>query len=154
MIDYSKLVISIGICLGVGLIGSMFTSESVDSWYVTLIKPSFNPPSFVFAPVWTILYILAGVSLYLVWNSRKLELRTFVVFGVNLLLNVLWSFLFFGLRSPILAFYEIIALWIIIVVTVYLFVKSDLRTFVLLLPYLAWVTFASYLNYEIMVLNP
>lgn len=154
MVDYGKLIISLGLCLGIGFIGSTFTSSSIDSWYVSLIKPSFSPPNYIFAPVWIVLYVLAGISLYLIWTSKKPESKAFIVFGINLGLNLLWSYLFFGLRSPTLAFYDVVLLWVSIVATIYFFMKSDSRTLILLLPYLIWVTIASYLNYQIMILNP
>lgn len=154
LVDYAKLAVSIGICLSVGLIGSFLTVHGINDWYPTLTKPALTPPSWVFAPVWTALYVLAGLSLYLIWKSRKSKPRTFLVFGANLVLNLLWSFLFFGLRSPILALVDVIALWGSIIIVIHYFGKADSKTVLLLAPYLVWVSFATYLNYEIAILNP
>ena len=133
-----------------GILGSIATVSSVKTWYVTdLVKSPLNPPSWVFAPVWTLLFFLMGTSLYLVWNKKN----NLFWFWVQLILNTLWSFLFFGLRSPSLAFYEIIFLWVAILMTIIKFRKINKTSSVLLWPYLAWVSFASILNYSIMVLN-
>ena len=149
-INWFKLVVSILITEGAGIFGSIATTSSVKSWYVTdVIKPSFNPPSWLFAPVWTLLFLLMGISLYRVWQKKG----DLFWFWTQLLLNIIWSFLFFGFRSPTLAFYEILVLWITILITIVKFQKIDLLASRLLYPYLAWVTFASTLNYSIMVLN-
>lgn len=149
-INWFKLVISILITEGAGIFGSIATATSVKSWYVTdVIKPSFNPPSWLFAPVWTLLFLLMGISLYRVWQKKG----DLFWFWTQLLLNIIWSFLFFGFRSPTLAFYEILVLWTTILITIVKFQKIDLLASRLLYPYLAWVTFASILNYSIMVLN-
>lgn len=149
-INWLKLIISIFITQGAGFFGSIATSSSVKSWYITdVIKPSFNPPSWLFAPVWTTLFFLMGISLYIVWQKKG----DLFWFWTQLLLNIIWSFLFFGFRSPTLAFYEIIFLWITILITILKFQKIDSLASKLLYPYLAWVSFAAYLNYSIMVLN-
>lgn len=149
-INWFKLFVSILITEGAGIFGSIATASSVKSWYVTdVIKPSFNPPSWLFAPVWTLLFLLMGISLYIVWQKKG----DLFWFWTQLLLNIIWSFLFFGFRSPTLAFYEILVLWIAILITIVKFQKIDLLASRLLYPYLAWVTFASILNYSIMVLN-
>lgn len=149
-IDWHKLFISILITEGSGIIGSFATSSSVKTWYATdVIKSSINPPSWVFAPVWTLLFFLMGISLYLVWQKKG----NLFWFWVQLLLNIVWSFLFFGLRSPQLAFYEIIVLWLTILITIKKFSQIDKTAAKLLWPYLAWVSFASILNYTIMIRN-
>jgi benzodiazapine receptor len=152
-----KLVTSVIICLLAGFIGSVFTSPSIPAWYATLTKPSFNPPDWVFAPVWTILFVLMGISAYLVWNkglqNKDVKISLFI-FGIQLVLNALWSFLFFGLHSPFYAFVEIILLWAAIALTILNFFKISRRAGLLLLPYILWVSFAALLNFTIWRLNP
>lgn len=149
-INWSKLIISILITQGSGLFGSLATASSVKTWYVTdVVKSRLNPPSWVFAPVWTLLFLLMGISLYRIWQKKG----DLFWFWTQLLLNIIWSYLFFGFRSPTLAFYEILVLWLTILITIVKFKKVDLLASRLLWPYLAWVTFASILNYTIMVLN-
>lgn len=146
-----KLIISILICEFAGIIGSIFTSRSVTEWYPTLVKPSINPPSWIFAPVWTILFLLMGISLYLVWNKKnKIAL---IFFSIQLGLNILWSIIFFGLKSPLFAFIEIILLWVSILITIIKFYKISKNAAYLLIPYLLWVTFAAILNFLIFKLN-
>lgn len=153
--SYIKLAISVIIPLVIGFIGSFFTSRSVNTWYTTINKPAFNPPNWIFGPVWTILFILMGISLYLVWSLGfgKNEWLTTGIFSVNLLLNLLWSLLFFGLRSPFLALMDIMALWVIILVNIIVFYNISKTAGILLVPYLLWVSFASILNYYIYILN-
>lgn len=150
MNKFLKLLLSIIICEGAGLIGSIFTFNSVNTWYVNLNKPFFNPPSWIFAPVWTILYLLMGVSLYLVWGTKKVNLKWF---WIQLALNSLWSIIFFGFKNPMFAFVEIILLWLAITLTIRNFWKYNKIASWLLLPYLLWVTFASILNLSIVLLN-
>lgn len=151
-----KLVTSVIICLFAGFIGSFFTSPSIPTWYATLTKPSFSPPNWVFAPVWTTLFVLMGISLYLVWSkelqNRDVKISLFI-FGIQLVLNVLWSFLFFGLHSPVYAFVEIIILWAAIALTIQKFSKVSRTAGLLLLPYILWVSFAAILNFSIWQLN-
>ncbi|OGE33683.1 TspO protein [Candidatus Daviesbacteria bacterium RIFCSPHIGHO2_02_FULL_36_13] len=144
-----KLIFSIGICLGAGVLGSFFTISSIPTWYVTLNKPFFSPPNWVFGPVWTILYILMGYSLYLVWKKKKVP----SIFWIQLILNASWSIIFFGMKSPSLALINIAVLWIAIVLTIKSFYKINKLAAYLLYPYLAWVSFASILNYSIWILN-
>lgn len=145
-----KLILCILITEGTGMLGSIFTASSVKSWYVTdIIKSPLNPPSWVFAPVWTLLFLLMGIALYLVWNKKN----NLFWFWVQLILNLFWSVLFFGLRSPTLAFYEILILWFAIFMTIIKFRQYNKTASVLLWPYLAWVSFASYLTYSVMILN-
>jgi tryptophan-rich sensory protein len=151
-----KLILSILISQLAGLIGAVFTSPSIPTWYATIVKPSFNPPSWVFGPVWTTLYTLIGISLYLVIKDgidSKEKKTALIVFSVHLILNSLWSILFFGMKNPFLAFLEIILLWIMIVYTMLLFKRIDQKTVYLLTPYLLWVSFATILNFSIWRLN-
>ncbi|MDD4937612.1 MAG: tryptophan-rich sensory protein [Candidatus Shapirobacteria bacterium] len=145
-----KFLLCILITEGAGVIGSIATVSSVKNWYVTdLIKPAFNPPSWVFGPVWTLLFFLMAIALYLVWTKKN----NLFWFWVQLILNILWSFLFFGLHSPLLAFYEIVFLWVAIFITVIKFWSYNKKAGILLLPYLIWVSFASFLNLSISRLN-
>jgi len=152
-----KLAASLTICLSAGAIGSLFTSSSVDSWYQTLNKPPFNPPSWLFAPVWTALYVMMGISLFSAWISQSIHKgkknTAFSFFALQLLLNMMWSALFFGLQNPFLAFIEIILLWIAIIITIALFRRISALAGYLLIPYFLWVTFAAILNYSIFLLN-
>jgi len=148
-------IVSILIAQAAGIIGSFFTASSVRTWFVDLVKPAWNPPSWLFGPVWITLYTLMGLSAYIVWQNRdvpgaKLALS---IYAVQLALNALWSILFFGLRNPGLAFLEIIVLLVFIIVTTVLFWKINTWAGVLLLPYIAWVSFATFLNYSIWQLN-
>ncbi len=139
-----------------GIVGSLFTIPSIPTWYATLQKPLLSPPSWVFGPVWTALYFLMGVSLFLVLRKGVKERRVkeaALIFCIQLGLNVLWSLLFFGLHSPILALIDIIALWFSIGWTIVVFYKLSRPAGLLLIPYLAWVSFASYLNYAIWIIN-
>lgn len=153
MKKWIKLAISIIIPLITGFLGSIFTSSSVSTWYIALSKPSFNPPSWLFGPVWTVLYIMMGIALYLVWINKKKNRTAFIVFGVQLFLNLLWSVLFFGLRNPLSAFIEIIILWLAIAYTIIIFYKINRNTSYLLIPYILWVSFASVLNFYLFILN-
>jgi len=152
-VDVLKLVLSIGLCEFAGIVGSLFTIQSIPTWYAGINKPGFNPPAWVFAPVWTFLFLLMGISLYLVWSKEQVVEKPLKVFGVQLTLNVLWSFLFFGLESPLYAFMEILLLWAAIVVTILEFSKVSKASSLLLVPYLLWVSFAAMLNLSIYLLN-
>jgi tryptophan-rich sensory protein len=143
------LVISLIIVYGVALIGSIFTSGSTDSEWYESIRPSITPPNWVFPVVWNTLFLLIAVALYFSWISSDKKQKKIVVFayGINFLLNILWSFLYFGLRNPFLAFFEIIILWLSIVSIVYVSYKIDKKAGWLLVPYLLWVSFAVVLNW-------
>lgn len=152
-INKFRLIVSILVCELAGAIGYFFTS-STTGWYAALAKPSFNPPSWVFGPVWTILYLLMGVSLYLVWNSDSKQKRnTIIVFGIQLFLNAIWSIIFFGFNNVFLAFVDIVLLWIFIIAAMFLFYRASRISSYILMPYLAWVSFAVLLNYRILALN-
>lgn len=139
-----------------GSFGSYFTSQSIGGWYPTLIKPAFNPPNWLFGPVWTVLFGLMGISLFLVYSEgiKKRKVRFAVgLFTVHFILNITWSYLFFGLRNPFYAFIEIVILWLVIGYMLFKFYKIKPLAGLLLLPYILWVTFAAVLNYFIFVLN-
>jgi benzodiazapine receptor len=154
MNKWIKLIISILICILAGVIGSVFTTPSIPTWYAGLNKPSFSPPNWAFAPIWTTLYILMGVSLYIVIMKSVKKVKTQIAaFGIQLALNVIWSLLFFGLKSPSYAFAEIIALWMSIAVTIVSFYKVSKGAAALLVPYILWVSIATLLNYYILILN-
>lgn len=177
--NFLKLIIAITISELAGIIGSVFTAPSIPVWYAALVKPALNPPAWIFGPVWTSLYFLMGISLFLVWRndwnvknhilegkrdgwnyvSRRFwtgswqKENTILIFGIQLFLNSLWSFLFFGLKFPGLAFFEIVALWFAILYTIINFYRISKMSAILLFPYILWVTFAAYLNYSIWILN-
>lgn len=151
-----RLAISIAICQAAGIIGAIFTAQSVQTWYAALEKPSFSPPNWLFGPVWITLYTMMGVALYLVWQKSGHmhdSKPVFIVFSGQLVLNALWSFVFFGLRSPFLGLLEITALWGMIMLTILLFWRVSVPAGVLLIPYALWVTFAVVLNFSIWRLN-
>lgn len=149
-----KLIISLLIPQLAGGIGSIFTAGSVGTWYTTLEKPFLNPPDWVFGPVWTTLFFLMGYSLYLVWTSKISNKKpAYLIFSVQLALNVFWSVLFFGLHSPALALFEIFLLWFAIAANIFAFAKISRASAWLLAPYISWVSFAIYLNFSIWKLN-
>ena len=151
-----KAIICILLCLSAGGVGSAFTASAIPAWYETLTKPSFSPPNWVFAPVWTLLYIMMGLSAALVWQKglQIPPVRTaLVVFLIQLILNMIWSALFFGLRSPLYGLVDILFLWTMILVTIAQFSKVSIPAALLLIPYLLWVTFATGLNLGIFLLN-
>jgi tryptophan-rich sensory protein len=151
-----KLFISILIPLLVGGVAGFFTSSGVEGWYAAANKPWFNPPNWIFAPVWTTLYILMGVALYLVWKSdavQAVKQTAVTLFAVQLTLNFFWSLIFFKLQQPGWALAEIIAMWLMILLTIFAFGKISSTAAWLLVPYICWVSFASVLNYSIWKLN-
>ena len=147
---------SIVICQSAGLIGSIFTRASIPTWYATLRKPSFTPPNWLFAPAWTALFVLMGVSAFLVWRNglgdRKIRIAL-SAFAVQLVLNMLWSVAFFGLKSPLAGLIVIAILWAAILLTILNFLKVSLVAAILLMPYILWVTFAAVLNTSIFILS-
>jgi benzodiazapine receptor len=154
--NYKRLIISLALPQLAGAAGSLFTAPSIPIWYAALEKPSFSPPNWIFAPVWIILFLLMGISLYLVWSkgleNRKVKTAV-LIFSGQLGLNIIWSLLFFGLQSPFYAFIEIIILWLAILLTIISFYKISKIAAYLLLPYILWVSFAGFLNYFIWRLN-
>jgi len=174
-----KLFVCIIICELAGSIGAIFTTPAIGSWYATLNKPSFNPPNWIFGPVWTTLFVLMGVSLYLVWSKKWVVLNEIgskkaikinslskkfllgkwqkvniiIIFSTQLFLNIVWSVIFFGAQSPAVAFFELIMLWFAILFTIINFYRVSKAAALLLLPYILWVSFAGILNYFIWILN-
>jgi translocator protein len=151
-----KVVASVLLTLAVGMIGSIVTIPSIGSWYIGLTKPFFTPPNWLFGPAWTSLYICMGISFGIVWSVQKKkkqwkEARNMYI--GQLALNVLWSFLFFGFHSPVLAFLEVVVLWLAIFYTIRKFSVLSVQASWFLYPYLAWVSFASLLNLSIIFLN-
>lgn len=150
------LILNVALTLGIGALGGWATAKSVQTWYPTLNKPSFNPPNWLFAPVWTSLYIIIGIAAYLVWIKRdKVQhfARTVAIYLIQLILNLSWSFIFFYLHEIGFALAEIIFLLIMIVVNATVFYKIDKVAGLLFIPYIIWVSFASFLTYNIYILN-
>jgi len=178
-LNLTKLISSIIICVFDGAVGSIFTTAEIGGWYKGLNKPVFNPPNWIFGPVWTLLFILMGISLYLVWSKKfvvKNELKIghrkawnhfsqkfyngvwqkeniIIIFGTQLVLNVLWSAVFFGMHSPGVAFFELLMLWFAILYTIMNFYRVSKEAAYLLIPYILWVSFAGILNLSIFLLN-
>ncbi len=174
-----KLVVSIIICETAGVIGSFFTISEINTWYSLLKKPSFNPPDWIFGPVWTTIYILMGISLYLVWEKKFIpvkeiniknkkpwqkisekflsgkwqQLNIILIFAVQLILNIAWSVIFFGWHNPGVAFFALIMLWVAILFTIINFGRVSKISAILLIPYILWVSFAGFLNFIIWVIN-
>ena len=156
-VNIIKLVISCAVPFLIGLMGSLFTTaDTLGNWYADLDKPFFNPPNWIFGPVWATLYIMMGTSAYLVWqkdiNSKAVRI-VLVCFIVQLFLNAIWTPLFFGLHSPLLGLIDIVLLLNAIIVTVFAFFQISRPAALLLIPYLAWVSFATILNASIYLLN-
>ncbi|MCX6720156.1 MAG: tryptophan-rich sensory protein [Candidatus Staskawiczbacteria bacterium] len=178
--NFIKLLFSIIVCEMAGIIGSIFTVPSIKLWYATLNKPAFNPPNWIFGPVWTTLFLLMGISFYIVWSkkfavrqsakvlkikawnrwSQKLwtgswqKINVISIFILQLVLNICWSLIFFGMHLPGIAFFELLMLWFAILYTIINFHRISKLASYLLLPYLLWVTFAALLNLSISLLNP
>lgn len=151
-----KLFISIAIPLLVGLVGSAVTFPAIPAWYATLTKPAFSPPNWLFGPVWTVLYILMGIAFYLVWKkgTKSEKVRAAIwVYGIQLVVNALWSAVFFGLRSPPGGFVVIILLLVLIIAMIRQFYRVNTWAAYLLVPYLLWVAFATVLNLNVWILN-
>ncbi len=153
--DIIKLVISILIPLALGAVAGRFTAQAVPDWYASLNRPSYNPPNWVFGPVWTILYILLGISLYLIWKQfpSKERNNALRIFSLQMFLNFIWSFVFFYFNQIGLALVVIIGLWLSIVFMLISFYKLKPLAAYLNIPYLIWVTFASVLNAAYFILN-
>lgn len=153
-LNLPKLIASIILCLVIGALGSVLTVSAIPTWYATLNKPFFSPPNYVFAPVWTTLYVLMGISLYLLWTSKKnVKDKAIKLFFIQLMLNLFWSIIFFGMHNIPLAFAEIIALWIFIFLTIRQTLLISKTSAYLLYPYLVWVSFALVLNLFLATLN-
>jgi tryptophan-rich sensory protein len=145
-----------GIVSLIAYLGSILTTPSIATWYSTINKPSFNPPNYLFAPVWTILFIMMGIAFFLILKDgrgNKFFRPAWLSFGAQLFLNVYWSFLFFFAHEPALAFFGLVSLWSMIIVNIYYFYQIKKTSAYLLFPYIIWVTFAGILNYAIWYLN-
>ena len=151
-----QVLASILIVWVIGILGSIATATSVKTWYLTINKPAFNPPGSLFGPVWSVLYTLMGIALYLIWKSpadNKYRKTALIFFAIQLVLNGTWSLLFFGMQNPLLAFIDIVILWIFIVLSIVYFYKISKAAAFLLLPYIAWTSFAAVLNFFLWRLN-
>jgi benzodiazapine receptor len=154
--ELPSVLIAIGIPLAIGAVGGIATSSSLTDWYPALVKPAWNPPNWVFGPVWTLLYIVMGIAAWRVWRTGTANpgvRRALGLFGIQLLFNLLWSLVFFGLRQPGWALVEIVVAWVLILSTLVAFYRLDRAAGVLLIPYQLWVTFATALNAAIWWLN-
>ncbi len=151
-----KLLASLAVVLAAGAVASLATARTAPTWYKGLVKPSFNPPEWLFGPAWTALYLMMAVAAFLVWKqgfSASWVKLALVLFLVQLVLNALWSVFFFGLRSPLAGLVNITVLWLVILATIVLFFRASVLAGVLLLPYIAWVSFAAVLNAAVFLLN-
>lgn len=150
-----KLIVSIAVPLLVGFTASLFTITGVNSWYQSIQKPSWNPPDWIFAPVWTTLYVLMGLAFFLIWRSpgEKQKRTAIILFILQLVANFFWSFIFFDQHQVALALAEIIVLWLLILLTIFSFARINKVAAWLLMPYISWVSFAAILNYTIWQLN-
>ena len=152
----AKAILSILVCFAFGAIGGLATSSSVDTWYQTINKPSFNPPNWIFGPVWSLLYLLMGIAFALVWHSTRglqFKSKAYTFFAIQLILNSLWSIAFFGMQSPLFGIVVIATLLIFIILCIKSFLKINKTAAYLMVPYLLWVSFASILNVSIFILN-
>jgi len=152
---FFKLIASLILPIGLGSLAGLFTAKAIPEWFDTLAKPSFNPPSYLFGPVWTVLYILMGISMFLIWNTPKTELRqkALLVFGIQLFFNFWWSILFFSFHTILISVIDILLMWVLIIYMIILFKSIKPIAAYLQIPYLLWVTFASVLNISIWYLN-
>jgi len=150
------LIVSVVVAELAGVLGSLFTTPNIQIWYDLLNKPAVNPPSWVFGPVWTTLYFLMGVAAYLVWKQGtkdknvRIALRFYVL---QLLVNIIWSYAFFGAHSPLAGLCVIAGLWLFIAATILVFQKVSKLAAWLMIPYIVWVSFATYLNFSLWILN-
>lgn len=154
-INIKKLLISIALPFLAGAIGSYFTAPSIPTWYASLNKPTFNPPNWLFGPVWTLLYILMGISFYLIWNkqTKKDRPQAYKYYFAQLILNSIWSIVFFGIKRLDLALIVIVVLWFLILKTIIAFRQMNKTSSNLLIPYILWVSFATLLNFSLYILN-
>lgn len=151
-----QFVVSILVCQMAGIIGVGFTTSAIPLWYSTLNKPSFSPPPWVFGPVWTLLYTMMGIALFLIWTNKiqsEKKQQAILIFSTQLFLNAIWSPIFFGLQSLFIGLIVIILMWIFILLTIIHFSKISKVAAALLMPYLLWVSFATILNFSIWQLN-
>ncbi|MFH1971239.1 MAG: TspO/MBR family protein [Patescibacteria group bacterium] len=156
MKNWLKLTISIFLCQLAGIVGSFFTVSAIKDWYAFLLKPAFSPPNWIFGPVWVTLYTLMGISLFLIWKkglNKKQVKNAFKLFLIHLVFNTAWSIIFFGMRNILGGFVEIIFMLVLIIIIIKKFYKIEKIAAYLLIPYLVWVTFATFLNFNILILN-
>lgn len=154
--DIVRLIVSIIACEGAGGIGAIFTTPAIPTWYAGLKKPAFTPPNSVFGPIWVTLYLLMAIAVFMVWReglNRAGATIAFAVFWVQLVLNVLWSVIFFGLKSPFGGMVMILLLWVAILVNIILFFRVSPIAGGLLIPYIVWVSIAANLNVQVWRLN-
>ena len=155
--EIPKLIISILIVFLAGAVGTVYTLKEITTWYVSLLKPGWTPPNWAFGPIWSTLYVLMGISLFLVWREglgRKDVRIAILVFAIQLFLNVLWSIIFFGTHNIFWGLVFVIILWISILINIIVFYRISKPAGLILIPYLLWVSIASYLNYSVFLLNP
>ncbi|MFX0068901.1 MAG: TspO/MBR family protein [Promethearchaeota archaeon] len=155
--DWIKAPVSIISSLLIGFAGNIFNFESLETWYPTLIKPGWTPPNWIFAPVWSTLFILMGISTFLVWREGFDKRAVKIALGVYVIqfaLNLMWSWAFFGLQSPLFGFIVIVVLWIAIFANIVVYARVSKLAAAILIPYIVWVTIASLLNFSVYVLNP
>lgn len=150
-----KFIAALAMSFAAGAVGSLATIPNIPTWYAALEKPFFNPPNWVFGPVWTVLYLLIGISFYLIWTAKTKQSKQtqYILFGIQVFLNGLWSLVFFGWHLPALAFVVIVFLLATIMTMIITYQKISATAAYLLLPYAAWITFASCLNIAIIMLN-
>ena len=156
MNNFFKLLISVAVPLLIGFGGSVFTTSEIGSWYQTIQKPAWNPPNWIFGPVWTTLYTLMGIALFLVWKKdpgSKLKRTAMILFAIQLILNFFWSIIFFNQHEIGWALVEIVILWFLILLTIIAFASIEKIAAWLMVPYIAWVSFATILNFTIWQLN-
>jgi len=155
--EIPKLIVSILIVFFAGAVGTVFTLKEITTWYVTLPKPAWTPPNWVFGPVWSFLYVLMGIALFLVWREgldRRDVQIAITVFAVQLVINVVWSLVFFGTHNIAGGLIMVIILWISILINIIVFYRISKPAGLILVPYIIWVSIASYLNYSVFILNP
>lgn len=153
-INWKRLIISIFIAQAAGILGSLFTFQAIPTWYAGLNQPPITPPNWLFGPMWLSLYTLIGTSFYIIWEKGLKKNRTaLVLYSIQLVLNALWSFIFFGLQNLTFGLIEIVFLWYFILATIIEFRTIDKSASYLLFPYLAWVTLATILNFAFVWLN-
>lgn len=151
--EIGVLLIFVIACELAGAIGTIATVSNIATWYATLAKPAFSPPNWVFGPAWTVLFALMGISLYLIYRSKKKDDSAYLAFAAQFALNILWSFAFFGAYSPFYGLVVIALLWLAIAYAIFRFYQISKTAAYLLIPYLLWVSFAAVLNYSVFVLN-
>ncbi len=155
--EIPKLIVSIVVVFLAGAVGTVYTLKQITTWYVALTKPGWTPPNWAFGPIWSTLYVLMGISLFLIWRQglyRKDVQIAILVFAVQLAINVIWSIVFFGTHNIFGGLVLVLILWISIFINIIVFYRISKPAGLILIPYLLWVSIASYLNYSVFLLNP